>query len=317
MSIVDSIFNDQCRFFETIISKQIVFIYSEEHEKIACVLINKLNQFGNTITKIQYSMKEYVDKYIPSYNKNGNLDFTNLRDVACDIIFFITPFLNINKEEQVFNSLNTLERQRGNVIYFDWPCNCIYQTLTPLVEKVYQQALQTDYAFILKKNKELKTLLENGQRFHLIDENGTSLHFKRYKYKVLCESGIYDRNHTIQQLPGGETFIPVDSNKTNGVIVFDIGNYKKALEVKNGFIHMSKLSNKYEDTHICEFGLGTNPNVKYIKNFSISEKAYGTCHLGFGNNLSFGGVNKYPYHYDIVFSNFKLYIDGNKVQLYL
>ena len=180
MSIVDSIFNDQCRFFETIISKQIVFIYSEEHEKIACVLINKLNQFGNTITKIQYSMKEYVDKYIPSYNKNGNLDFTNLRDVACDIIFFITPFLNINKEEQVFNSLNTLERQRGNVIYFDWPCNCIYQTLTPLVEKVYQQALQTDYAFILKKNKELKTLLENGQRFHLIDENGTSLHFQRY-----------------------------------------------------------------------------------------------------------------------------------------
>ena len=40
---------------------------------------------------------------------------------------------------------------------------------------------------------------------------------------------------------------------------------------------------------VCEFGIGTNKTTKLIPEVLEAEKVYGTGHLAFGNNATFGG----------------------------
>lgn len=63
---------------------------------------------------------------------------------------------------------------------------------------------------------------------------------------------------------------------------------------------------------ICEFGIGTNPNIKKASDSFIEiEKIYGTCHIAIGDNRGFGGNIKAPCHIDMVICNPKITIDDS------
>jgi leucyl aminopeptidase (aminopeptidase T) len=44
------------------------------------------------------------------------------------------------------------------------------------------------------------------------------------------------------------------------------------------------------------------------------EKIYGTCHIAFGNNISFGGRNKSEIHTDIILIKPTIMVDGTKLE---
>jgi leucyl aminopeptidase (aminopeptidase T) len=83
--------------------------------------------------------------------------------------------------------------------------------------------------------------------------------------------------------------------------------------VKNGFVvnvsgedeyaeYLStKLSERKENRNIAELGIGTNDRATRPDNILESEKILGTIHIALGDNSSFGGKIKTPFHQDFVF----------------
>lgn len=51
---------------------------------------------------------------------------------------------------------------------------------------------------------------------------------------------------------------------------------------------------------LAEFGIGTNPSARVIGNILEDEKAYGTIHVAFGSNNTFGGTIEAGVHLDCV-----------------
>jgi len=74
---------------------------------------------------------------------------------------------------------------------------------------------------------------------------------------------------------------------------------------------LSKLPNSANV--LCEFGIGLNRQINELTGCNVfDEKAYGTCHIGIGNNTMFGGQNNAHYHTDLVFVG-DVYADGVKI----
>jgi leucyl aminopeptidase (aminopeptidase T) len=64
---------------------------------------------------------------------------------------------------------------------------------------------------------------------------------------------------------------------------------------------------------LCELGIGTNPATHLSSNVLEAEKVYGTCHIAFGDNSTFGGTNFVFFHTDCVIANPTITIDGRVV----
>ena len=62
-----------------------------------------------------------------------------------------------------------------------------------------------------------------------------------------------------------------------------------------------KLEERDENSNIAEFGIGTNEAAKRPDNILESEKILGTVHIALGDNSSFGGNVKTPFHQDFIF----------------
>jgi hypothetical protein len=62
---------------------------------------------------------------------------------------------------------------------------------------------------------------------------------------------------------------------------------------------------------VAEFGLGINPGARWDADLMEAEQARGTCHVGFGHNLPFGGANRSTMHVDVVLQRPTITIEGN------
>jgi leucyl aminopeptidase (aminopeptidase T) len=63
----------------------------------------------------------------------------------------------------------------------------------------------------------------------------------------------------------------------------------------------AKLAERRENGNVAELGIGTNKAAKRPDNILESEKILGTIHIALGDNSSFGGKVKTPFHQDFVF----------------
>jgi len=63
----------------------------------------------------------------------------------------------------------------------------------------------------------------------------------------------------------------------------------------------AKLKESTEHRNIAELGIGTNDRARRPDNILESEKILGTVHVALGDNSSFGGTVKTPFHQDFVF----------------
>jgi leucyl aminopeptidase (aminopeptidase T) len=62
-----------------------------------------------------------------------------------------------------------------------------------------------------------------------------------------------------------------------------------------------RFAEREENRNIAEIGIGTNDRAKRPDNILESEKILGTVHVALGDNSSFGGTVKTPFHQDFVF----------------
>lgn len=202
----------------------------------------------------------------------------------------------------------------------------------PGITKEMFPALNIDYNLLSKRCKEIKKLFSGVTEINVKTKLGTNISFKCKGRKVSMEDGILDHPGSLYNLPAGEVGTTPIENSSDGKIVFDIcmvgiEKIKEPIEVivKKGKITKIKGKNEARKLKqiirkadknartLCEFSLGINSKTKLIGKVLNDEKALGTCHIAFGDNISLHGKNKSNVHLDGVINKPTVWFDNKLI----
>ncbi len=180
-----------------------------------------------------------------------------------------------------------------------------YDEVEILTHKITQLLTHAKQATILKDNMKLEINLQG--------RNGVP------------SSGVFREKGTRGNLPSGEAFIAPLEDGSNGEMIIDgsmvgIGKLDSPLHmiIEKGKLvkvtgdkseKLDILLKSQENATLCELGIGTNEAAILNGVILEDEKVYGTVHIAFGTNTSFGGINKAQCHYDGIILEPTLYLD--------
>lgn len=197
-----------------------------------------------------------------------------------------------------------------------------------ITKNMMMRSLDIEYESLEKVSRRLARILSNGSRATLTSPAGTNLRLNIAKRQGIPDSGVFKKPGDFGNLPAGEAFIAPQESATDGVVVFDgaIANIALdqpvSIEIQNGIIQRiigGKAARIFEQAVnaaekqariACELGIGTNPAARLSPKILEAEKVYGSCHVAFGKNKSFGGVVDVPFHTDGLIKRPTLIIDG-------
>lgn len=258
--------------------------------------------------------------------------------VSSDIIF--TPIESKKKEMDFRNDILDLASKKGGrkIFHMVSVTENMFRRGRSLVLKEKQltqmETLTKKIAIILSMAKKVRIQTEyykTNIEFGLGDWNNTGI----------ASTGIVMKG-SWGNLPSGEAFILPESF-SHGKVVIDcaithIGAIVNPVHLEvneNGIADVESngdesdelidllslfqnkaMEQKIDESNvkrICEFGIGTNPNVKRPGEEIIEiEKILGTVHIGIGDNRIFGGHFKAPSHIDMVITRPTVTIDGDQ-----
>jgi leucyl aminopeptidase (aminopeptidase T) len=189
-------------------------------------------------------------------------------------------------------------------------------------------AITADYAEVEALTMKFTDLLTNATTAK-IEKDGHVLEMSLQNRNGVPSTGIYRSPGEAGNLPSGEAYIAPIEDSANGSIVIDgsmvsIGLLKSPLiaKIKDGKLvglegeDAEKLGVLFESENnstVGELGIGTNHAARLTGVILEDEKIYGTIHIAFGTNISFGGTNKANCHLDGIVMNPTLYLDNKKV----
>lgn len=177
---------------------------------------------------------------------------------------------------------------------------------------------------------ELLQQMNHGKNIRITTPTGTNLYLNktgrdaRHFVGSLALSNQYASSSF-------EIYVPILENQTTGTVLIDgsmgyLGKVNEPfkLELNQGRIvgvedtedgkRFESYLDDFDDDKlsICsELGIGLNVFSKTEGNSYIEdESAYRTFHLGFGQNIALGGALEASAHYDLVFKEPNLYVDG-------
>jgi leucyl aminopeptidase (aminopeptidase T) len=201
-----------------------------------------------------------------------------------------------------------------------------------ITEETANRCLDIDFDALKQRSRELHEVLSKAREISVKTPLGTDLLLMRDDLPVFGEKGAdLTEFGAFGNLPAGEVcFAPA---KANGVCVFDASAsglglldeparvvFKDGAAVSFEGKSAAKLKALLESSgpmafSMGELGFGTNDRARVCGITLEDEKSAGTAHIGFGNNLSFGGRNDVPIHVDCVMRDARLFADGREVPL--
>ncbi|MDI2587610.1 aminopeptidase [Psychrobacillus sp. NEAU-3TGS] len=147
-----------------------------------------------------------------------------------------------------------------------------------------------------------------------IEKDGMSLSFSIEKRQSIASTGVFKEKGQSGNIPSGESYIAPIENSANGKVIIDgsiagIGLVQEPiiLEIKDGRLvnatgsqgkQLLEILGEDNGRIIAEFGIGTNKKARLTGNILEDEKVFGTVHIAFGSNKSFGGENEAGVHID-------------------
>ena len=160
-----------------------------------------------------------------------------------------------------------------------------------------------------------------ARKVHITAPGGTEVWLDITGRKAATCSGICHNSGQMIGIPDLEVYVAPREDRTEGTIVVDgamtgIGLIKNPvrIEVEKGRVRsirgakeadtLNALLDKTGDSAcqvIAEFAIGLNPKAKLRGRIIEDEGVYGTGHFALGNNSGFGGMNKAPIHFDMVY----------------
>lgn len=189
-------------------------------------------------------------------------------------------------------------------------------------------AITADYKEVEALTLKFTELLSKAKTAKIIKE-GHTLQMSLENRKGVPSTGIYKNPGEAGNLPSGEAYIAPIEDSVNGSMIIDgsmvgVGMLNSPLRIKVKDGKLVELEG--EDAHklqilldndnnriVGELGIGTNPSARLTGVILEDEKIYGTVHIAFGTNTSFGGINKASCHMDGIIMNPTLYLDDQLV----
>lgn len=197
-------------------------------------------------------------------------------------------------------------------------CGSRYASMPIFDAGMLESAMAVNWKELKKRTETIAKTLRKADSIELKTSNGTHLKFQRGTRRIYSDTGILTKAGSFGNLPAGEVFLsPVEGTATGRLILEWAPTRRLAspitLIVKEGIVKevsgnepyiaylTEKLDERQENRNIAELGIGTNDRAKRLDNILESEKIMGTVHVALGDNSSFGGKIKTPFHQDFIF----------------
>ncbi len=174
-------------------------------------------------------------------------------------------------------------------------------------------AITADYKKVVELTETLVNKLTAG-KYVTISKSDRELSFSIEKRLGISSTGIYKNKGESGNLPSGEAYIAPVEGSAEGTMLVDgsfVGAGKLSepmlLTIRRGRLvdasgkegsEILALLGSGEGRTLAEFGIGTNEKARLTGNVLEDEKIYGTVHLAFGSNATFGGKTNAGVHLD-------------------
>ncbi len=187
--------------------------------------------------------------------------------------------------------------------------------------------IQADYSRIKDMTLRISGMLSSAEECRIITGGKYELVLDISQRQGVASTGIYRDKGQSGNLPSGEAYIAPREHYASGEFLVDgsivgVGLIKKPvlLTVREGILvgiegpYAGDVENAIPDHQLSrtlgELGIGTNPLAELTGIILEDEKIYGSVHIAFGTNTTFGGMIKAPSHIDCVTLNPKVLLDG-------
>lgn len=205
-------------------------------------------------------------------------------------------------------------------------------TMPGITEAMFSEGpIQADYAEVERVTESFAQLLTRASSCRVVTGGGRhELILDLAGRSGVASTGVYRNSGQSGNLPSGEAYIAPLEDGANGEILIDgsvvgVGRLEGpvVLTLKNGRLtkadgrHAEEVLKAIPDNALSrtigELGIGTNPMAKLTGVILEDEKIFGSVHVAFGTNLSFGGITKACSHIDCVTLTPSVYLDGRPV----
>jgi leucyl aminopeptidase (aminopeptidase T) len=195
---------------------------------------------------------------------------------------------------------------------------CRYASMPLFDVSMLESSMNIDWKALSRRTRDLATIVNQADRIRIATPNGTRISFSIKGRKALSDTGILTRKGSFGNLPAGEVYLAPVEGTARGRLVLEWaptrqlhspvvltvqGGYVTDISGKDKYVEylQMKIAENRENGNIAELGIGTNAAAKKPDNILESEKILGTIHIALGDNSSFGGRVKTPFHQDFVF----------------
>ena len=202
-------------------------------------------------------------------------------------------------------------------------------TMPGITEDMFLEgAISADYVKVKELTEKVTAILTEGQKVR-IEKDGCILTFSIAGRNGVPSTGMYLNPGESGNLPSGEAYIAPMEGTAEGQIVIDgsvagIGKLQSPLKVtiEKGRIvdaegpdatRLLQILGDGDGRQLGEFGIGTNDKARITGVVLEDEKVYGTIHVAFGSNNTFGGVIAAGVHIDGVVTKPTVYIDDRSI----
>ncbi|OGW23440.1 MAG: hypothetical protein A2077_05945 [Nitrospirae bacterium GWC2_46_6] len=197
-------------------------------------------------------------------------------------------------------------------------CGCRYASMPIFDASMLEGSMNADWKRLSKMTRDIAKIVNTAEYVEIKTPDGTHITMSKKGRKALADDGMLSKPGSFGNLPAGEVFLAPVEGSANGRLVLNWAPTRElaspiTVVVKDGIARevmgdepyadylRAKLDEREENRNIAELGIGTNDRAKRPDNILESEKILGTIHIAFGDNSSFGGKVKTPFHQDFVF----------------
>lgn len=202
-------------------------------------------------------------------------------------------------------------------------------TMPGITEQMFSAgAITADYDQVEILTHKVTDMLTKAKTATIL-KNGCTLKLNLEGRNGVPSPGVYRQPGQCGNLPSGEAYIAPLEDGVDGETIVDgsmvgIGKLDAPLKfvIKGGKIvsitgekseKLAILQANERNSTVAELGIGTNEAAILSGIILEDEKVYGTVHVAFGTNTSFGGVNKADCHMDGIILKPTLYLDDTLV----
>jgi leucyl aminopeptidase (aminopeptidase T) len=199
-------------------------------------------------------------------------------------------------------------------------------TMPGITEDMFLEgAISADYTQVKFLTDVITDILTEGKEVR-IEKGGYTLTFSIDGRDGIPSTGMYLNAGESGNLPSGEAYVAPLEGTANGQILIDgsiagIGRLETPLllTIENGRIvaaegeagaRFLEILGDNDGRLLGEFGIGTNDKARITGVVLEDEKVYGTIHVAFGSNNTFGGTISAGVHIDGVVTIPDVYIDN-------